>query len=171
MLFVEIGYIENYDVLEKSELSRLESELGRKILSSLIFKRLGIKDYSIAIGEHGKPYIEGMDIHFNISHSLGIVAVAICDFPIGIDIERLREIDKDRQLSFCKRFFVKGEAEYLEKQGFAPFAFYYIWTRKEAYSKCLGAPLASSFKLDTTLESNIETTINNEYVLSIATNI
>ena len=47
--------------------------------------------------ENGKPYIKNYpDYHFNISHSNGAVAIAFSDYPVGVDIEKIRKADMKR---------------------------------------------------------------------------
>lgn len=36
-------------------------------------------------GPHGKPYVDG--VHFSLSHTQGLVAVAVAADPVGIDVE------------------------------------------------------------------------------------
>ncbi len=49
----------------------------------------------------GKPYLEGGEFHFSISHTESMIAIAIAPFNVGIDIE-----NADRQISegVAKRF-------------------------------------------------------------------
>src|SRR6266704_2303945 len=39
---------------------------------------------------HGKPSLRGEDVQFNMSHSHGAVAIAVCTEVVGIDIEYVR---------------------------------------------------------------------------------
>ena len=99
-----------------------------------------------SIGDHGKPYVEDLDVEFNISHSGDMVVCAVDDNPVGIDIEQIRPID----LSVAKRICTEEELLYLfghtpTKKDFGYTAnttvlthFFEIWTEKEAYGKCLG---------------------------------
>jgi 4'-phosphopantetheinyl transferase len=56
-------------------------------------------DIAFARAEHGKPDLEparhGDDtyrVHFNISHTRGLVAVALAGRAVGVDVERVREM-------------------------------------------------------------------------------
>lgn len=69
--------------------------LGRMLL----FRRLTQLGYSFATlpdlahTPHGKPYLVGADLHFSLSHSQGILLLAVSDQqPVGIDVETLRPI-------------------------------------------------------------------------------
>ncbi|RKM60431.1 4'-phosphopantetheinyl transferase superfamily protein [Butyrivibrio sp. CB08] len=51
--------------------------------------------YRIAFGPQGKPYIEGsQDFFFNLSHSGSMVAIAVSDREVGVDIQKLRHFDE-----------------------------------------------------------------------------
>lgn len=44
-------------------------------------------------GPHGRPYLSGADaggLHLSWAHSHGLVAAAVADSPVGIDVERTR---------------------------------------------------------------------------------
>ena len=105
----------------------------------------------IAHGKYGKPYLIDFDnIHFNISHCDGLVACAISDRPIGIDVERIvpfkdnlaKKILTEEEMQFlicCKN----DEIAYKEM-------FFRLWTLKESYIKWNGSgffkePKAVSF--------------------------
>jgi 4'-phosphopantetheinyl transferase len=90
----------------------------------------------------GKPYLDNIDLTFNISHSGNYI---VCAFTrkacIGIDIEQIK-FDMDFQ-SIARKIF--SEEEYLTFLKMSnkekPFAFYRYWTRKEAYLKAIGTGL------------------------------
>jgi 4'-phosphopantetheinyl transferase len=100
-------------------------------------------------GPHGKPEIvwpEGYvgRLHFNVSHTEGVVVLALAEgSPVGVDVERI-----DRPSDFeglARRFFAPEEAEAVaacadENERAA--LFYRIWTLKEAYVKAIGKGLA-----------------------------
>ena len=97
---------------------------------------------------HGKPEIIGpgtvqKPLHFNISHTEGVVVMAISKSGrVGVDVERFdRKMDL---LGLSKRYFAEIEAEALEKcpETMQNELFYRIWTLKEAYVKAIGKGLA-----------------------------
>lgn len=73
---------------------------------------LGEEAYEQAVfvkGEHGKPYITGHPIHYNISHSGQYVVLVVADSEVGVDVQE----KKGRRLTaMAKRFF--SEEEYLQ---------------------------------------------------------
>ncbi len=98
-------------------------------------------------GAHGKPYVEGRSIQFNMTHSNDLALYAIsAEMEVGIDVEYIEH--PRRSDALVKRFFSKQEHE--EYQGFPEdergLAFYRAWTRKEAYLKATG--LGLSYPLD-----------------------
>ena len=91
-------------------------------------------DYEIAYNSQGKPYfLSNCEIFFNISHSSNYVACVIGDRPVGIDIEKAREVRQN----LAKRFFDISEAEWI-KECDSDERFFRIWTLKEAYGKATG---------------------------------
>lgn len=87
-------------------------------------------------GEHGKPYIEGVSLHFNLSHSGEYAVAAFGTTALGVDIERIRSVNE----KLAERFFTKEEAAFLEET--VPTerdrVFTALWTRKESYMKAVG---------------------------------
>jgi 4'-phosphopantetheinyl transferase len=94
---------------------------------------------AFAYCDHGKPKVAG-PFEFSLSHSEDLATLAIAQFGVGVDIERVRKID----YGFAERFFSADEIAGLralpaEKRIDAFFA---CWTRKEAYVKALGQGLS-----------------------------
>lgn len=98
--------------------------------------RIPVESLYLGLGEFGKPYIQNHENwHFNISHTDGIIVIAVSDKPVGVDVERIRKAD----LRIAKRFFTEKEIAYIdelaEKQDER---FFEVWTKKEAYLKYTG---------------------------------
>ena len=94
--------------------------------------------------DRGKPFIKDSNLHFNLSHSGDYAVLAVSDYPVGIDIERL----KYGRMSVAERFFGKEEYEDIINAGSEEKRnrrFLEYWTLKEAYVKYLGEGLAVSF--------------------------
>lgn len=105
-------------------------------IRSLASAELGIdkEQINFEYGKYGKPFIKGhKEWQFNISHTDGMIAIATSDFSIGIDIEKIREPDE----RIARRFFSEKEQEYIRETDSA-IRFFEVWTRKEAYIKCIG---------------------------------
>jgi 4'-phosphopantetheinyl transferase len=100
----------------------------------------------IRTGAHGKPELAGSGASFNLSHSgdLALLAVALGDLQLGIDVEESRPTRPlDRM---ADRFFSAAEASaYAMLPASERVAsFYRLWTRKEAYLKAWGTGLTFS---------------------------
>lgn len=101
---------------------------------------------SFSHGPHGKPVLANGTVHFSLSHSHGLVMVAIAPVEVGCDIER---IDPDLEWQpLAERFFSPGEQQALRDlpETRARRAFFDCWSRKEAYVKAIG--LGLSYPLD-----------------------
>ena len=115
------------------------SLLGDVLVRMEICKIMKMKNDEIEffINAYGKPSLVNNDyIHFNISHSGNYIACAISDKPVGIDIEQIRPVD----LKIAERFFTPYETEYIKDDEHSN-RFYEVWTKKEAYIKCIGKGL------------------------------
>ena len=121
---------------ELKMLSKYKNEVTRKEkLVSLILKKEFIGEYHL--DEHDKPVAD--HTFFNISHSHGVVALAISEtIPVGIDLEILRDYKDD-----LARFIANDEEyEYIKDKQ----SFFEIWTSKESLVKCLGIGLKTKVK-------------------------
>lgn len=79
---------------------------------------------------NGKPYLEGDPLFFSISHSANKALIAICDKPVGADMEILADRNYKAVLSrFCadERKEIKNSHDFLKH-----------WVVREAYIKMLG---------------------------------
>ncbi len=97
------------------------------------------EDIVFKYNRYGKPYVKNIPVHFSISHSGNYVVCAVSENEIGIDIEKIRDIDS----RICKRFATEAEADYISSNQNRIFE---IWTLKEAYFKCIGTGLTSDIK-------------------------
>jgi len=79
-----------------------------------------------------------------LSHSKGVVLIALSlsDIALGVDIEYINS-KRDVQ-SLAKNFYHSTEVEQVKQNGF--FAFYRIWTLKEAISKLFKQPIVITLK-------------------------
>lgn len=98
----------------------------------------------IKIGAYGKPSLEDMPLHFNISHAEDYVICAISACEIGCDIEKIRSAD----LRIAERFFCPEEYSHIASQTSAAdrdLLFYRYWTLKESFIKATGMGLNLPF--------------------------
>lgn len=121
----------------KQKLKIAADHICRKAISE--FCSINPDEINFEISGHGKPYAKGLNVHFSISHSGDYVACAVSDKEIGIDIEKIREINPE----ISKRFACESELEYIKTH---PNGLFEIWTLKEAYFKCIGTGLGTDIK-------------------------
>ena len=95
-------------------------------------------------GKFGKPVLlTGTGIEFNLSHSGDYVLIVVtCELTAGIDVERVREDIEIEKIA--GRYFSQREvSELMELHPEQRLrAFFYGWTRKEAYIKAHGLGLS-----------------------------
>jgi 4'-phosphopantetheinyl transferase len=129
-----------------SELHRNRFIVSRGVLRTLLGDYTGTDSASIGMefSEHGKPSLPGdTALHFNVSHSAGLLALAFAPMPVGVDPDALE---------IAERFFSPAEIELLKAcpEQNRTEAFFTCWTRKEAYIKARGEGLSiplSSFSV------------------------
>lgn len=156
---LSIGDIENSKYIkeeDKKKASRYAYEMGKKEhLASDHFKNKYVGDYYY--NEHNKPVSDST--YFNISHSYGYIAFAMCsDKLIGVDIELVRNVKDDliRYVSSDEEFkFVKGNVD-----------FYKLWTTKESVTKCYGEGILRDVKSIPGLPIDGNKTFNNKEMYS-----
>ena len=155
------------DKLKKEPAKKLSiaaGELARRVIADKF--NINKDDVRFRVDKGGKPYIEGLDVNFSISHSGTIALCAIADSPVGVDIEKIREVD----LSVAKKHFAPDEHDYvLEKLSLSRQRFFEIWTRKEAYVKMLGKGISYFPEFSTMGDAWITTHIRNKYIVSVVT--
>jgi 4'-phosphopantetheinyl transferase len=118
----------------------------RGLVRTLLGEYLGIAPTacSFRTNEHGRPILceAPADIDFNISHTAGLVAVAIAPGPeVGLDVEHVGR--RSVTPNFARRFFSPSEADALDAlpEEARRDRFFDYWTLKEAYIKARGIGL------------------------------
>lgn len=150
---------------KKSKDLKLLSEALAKVAIKKTFG-IDILNQEIDYGEHGKPYIlNHPDVHFNVSHSKNMVVCAVCDTPVGVDVEIIREY-KER---LARRISSDEELDIIEKSENKALEFIKLWTKKEAYLKFLGTGI-QHFDFENALvgmNQNVSTKIYGEYAITV----
>jgi 4'-phosphopantetheinyl transferase len=120
---------------QQGDINRLTAGkyLLKKMLVDLNFQPELLNQY--AINEMGKPYIPGFH-PFNITHSGQVVACAVLlnEGNIGIDVEKIREIEVP---NFTKQFSAPEMMQILSSKN-PNTTFFEYWTMKEAVMKADG---------------------------------
>ena len=103
--------------------------ISRGELKCKLGAMLGVmpQDVSFSYTDCGKPYIDGSNVHFSISHTQNLLAIVIASFEVGIDIEKI--VDRD---------FKKISKRILNMSVTDRENFYKMWTAHEAIVKCEG---------------------------------
>ncbi len=104
---------------------------GMLLMVSL--KQEGISNYRIRTGQGGKPYIEGGEVFFNISHSEERAVIALSDEEVGVDIEKIRHF-KDGLSDYV---FDEREKSYRDQEPEDEICTQ-MWTCKESIMKYVG---------------------------------
>ncbi len=137
---------------------------GRALIKKIAAEKLNTSEESLVFSENinGKPYFTNFpDFHFNISHSEDGIAIAVDKKEIGIDIEKIRNVN----LRVADRFFTDEEKKYVNKDAeFSQKRFFEIWTKKEAYIKKHGLKLAD---LRSAKSENIYTISHENFIISV----
>lgn len=120
------------------EIYRTDNTKVHEKVKILLARKLGggIKIFKT---QNGKPYIEGDPLYFSVTHSADGALIAICDNPIGIDLEFCRP---KRYGSILSKFTDNEKTEIGDNDR----RFFINWTMKEAYIKMSGGTLARDLK-------------------------
>lgn len=144
LLLVDINDVELEDLMSSALLTEnnikdiekisLPETKKEKIASSHL-KNKYIGEYHL--NERGKPLAN--NCHFNISHSHGLVGIAINEkYEIGLDIEKVRDMD-----DLFKRYTMTEEEYSYAKDNEK---FFELWTSKESLIKCRGTGIDKQMK-------------------------
>lgn len=90
--------------------------------------------------DNKKPRLDVEDVYFNLSHSHGVCVLAMGASEIGIDIEKIRDLD------YSKFDFIDAQ----DKEDF-----FKEWTRRESYLKYTGKGL-SNLRMDIPSDAHFE---------------
>ncbi|WP_342026016.1 4'-phosphopantetheinyl transferase superfamily protein [Cytobacillus pseudoceanisediminis] len=123
---------------------QMRSIVGDILIRWLVCKKFKLlnRDLEFTTNEYGKPYIlnKNIGVDYSISHSGSWVVLAVSPHQVGIDIEKVNNID----IKFAKQFFTYEEYQDLinvpseERLDY----FYVLWTLKESYVKAKGKGLS-----------------------------
>jgi 4'-phosphopantetheinyl transferase len=150
-------------VNDKDKYIGLISEI---LMRSIICDKLNICNNHIFFekNQFGKPFLKGYDnFHFNISHSGEWIVCTVDDKDIGVDIEKIQQIN---YIELAQSFFAEKECKFIFEASLNDQLnfFYRIWTLKESYIKADGRGLTIPLK------SFAIEIINNETIDVITTN-
>jgi hypothetical protein len=154
--YIGLSFLSNNT--QRKKLLRAEA---RRILSEFESRPIGEND--IERDAQGRPFFQGGEADFNISHSANLTAVSYVTGAkprpsrTGCDVELIRPRGSMREIA--ESYFSQGERDYIFLQSeFEIKRFYEIWTLKECFLKLKGLsvfdmPSAPSFSDGETLNS------------------
>ena len=157
----------NLSATRKERIDRLKRADDRKrslLGELLVLKLLGSYGISAEIlsADNGRPYLSDPSYFISISHSDEMAVAVICENSVGIDIEKIRELD----LKLVKRVCTVREAEYVKNGENPSLNFLEIWTAKEAYFKKEGTGITNLKSVDI-LDKRRKKIIQNGYIIQI----
>lgn len=139
-------YAVRYDnqIITRKENVQRQKEISYALLRRAVIENCGKEpDFSdIAFGAHGKPYFKSLPVHYNITHTNGLVCLAIHDQEVGIDAEVLRPYYEKRTDRVC----TQEEKKAIEVSPNRDLEFIKYWTLKESYVKYTGDGLGYGAK-------------------------
>lgn len=130
---------------------RHEYLVTRAAICSLLARRLRVSPQELRFDrdELGKPRLASPHAgraYFNLSHTRGLLACALSDSEVGVDVEA---IDTSFDVvSIATRFFSARETRWLEgrPETSRALSFFDLWVLKEAYIKALGTGLREGLR-------------------------
>lgn len=129
--------------------ARRQSLCAHLLLRVLLCNEFGLNNRTLRVKPelNGKPCLHGYPgIAVSLSHTDGMVAAAVANVPVGIDVERIREV----RPGIARRFFTRRERLYARETRDKRI-FFTIWTCKEAAVKMSGETLVSRISMLDTL--------------------
>jgi 4'-phosphopantetheinyl transferase len=130
---------------------------ARGILRELLGRYLGgdPRELRFTAGPHGKPALNGGELHFSLSHSGEQALYAVsAGCEVGVDVERERERDPVIEARLAARLVGDERARALEE--LSPQArrreLLDAWTRYEAEVKCRGTGIGDGLPLGAVAE-------------------
>lgn len=133
--------------------ARAEFLAGRLVIRHALARLCGTTPAAVDLheSERGALSIPDSPWHFNLSHSDGLVVLAVALRPVGVDVEYLARVG--RTVELANRYFSSLEVAALQAlpEASRRDRFFALWTLKEAYIKARGLGLAvplASFSFD-----------------------
>jgi 4'-phosphopantetheinyl transferase len=126
---------------------------GRSTLRHILSLPLGLSPEQVQFeySSHGKPFLKGRPLFFNVSHSGEWGLCAVCwHHDLGVDLERL-DPDLDMML-LARKYFSAQEQKVLHTAAShrRRRTFFRLWTGKEAILKAQGLGLSARLCSTTT---------------------
>jgi len=132
----------------KFEADRIRSIVGICLIKSAVYRAFPGEEVKLETTMEGKPHIANRSgFEFNLSHSGRIIALAEDSYPVGVDVELV----KDKDWKIFHRYLSDDEMTMIESAKDPEACFFEVWTVREAFSKEEGLGLKildSDFTVD-----------------------
>ena len=123
----------------------LSAGAGLLLDDMLMGRGLRERDMRYVEGEHGKPSLEQYPhLHFSLSHSGTLVACAVGEMPLGLDIQTIA-IARESLVNYTLSDDEKAMLRALDGPDAQNAYFTQLWTLKESYAKATGTGLTHDF--------------------------
>ena len=141
-------FLPHLDLSEQTRVFRFHDEANRWTcaaaragLRALLADMLGATPQSLSFvsGRKGKLLLPSAPIHFNVSHTRGLVAIAISGSQVGIDVEPVRmttDLMDIARLAFAPE--MQAALHDCRGETLQARMFFRFWTLGEAYIKATG---------------------------------
>ncbi len=175
-------YEKVYDILGKEERKRVDrykrdDDKKRSLLAHILLKKLMKDEFStqceLLYKENGCPYFKDHNLFVSISHSGDVAFCAVSQNPVGVDVEKIRNISHSLIERVCveeEKTYVLSDVSINESEKISDPTvlkrFFDIWTAKEAYFKMKGSGI-TDLKSVNTLITEKQSFVENGYVFTI----
>jgi len=168
-------YRATFSLLKKSEQDKIiaikkESDKKRSLATKFLLFKAFKENFPLNKPEFnrskkGKPVCDFCFI--SLSHSEDMAVCALSSSPVGIDVEKKRNIQSSEKY----HFFTSEEVEYVNSaDGNVSLKFLEIFTRKEAYLKCTdisSSELSSVSVMADSKDYSFKTQTFDDYIISL----
>lgn len=121
----------------RQDIDAARYRVGAAMVRHALGMRTGVEPARVPVNrrcvcgaDHGKPHWAGSGVHVSVTHAGGLVALAVADVPVGLDVEPRSAADRAWQ----SRSLVCGPTEQCREPGHV----LRTWVAKEAVLKCTG---------------------------------
>lgn len=117
-------------------------------------------------GAHGKPFLKGFPLHFNLSDTKDALAIAVARHELGVDLETCaRTVD---HVGVGTHYFTPQEQAGIAQATDGKRHFLELWTRKEAILKASGVGIMDDLKILRVDQARNELFIGHEAFVALA---
>jgi len=171
----ESDYKNTFSLLEKGEQDKIiakdkDSDKKRSLATKYLLQRALLESFPLnkptfSRNEKGKPVCDFCFI--SLSHSGDMAVCALSSSPVGVDIEKKRNIKRREKY----HFFSEEETAFVNSaEGDISLNFLKVFTRKEAYFKCADVSLSELSLIDLLSDStdySFKTETFDDYIISL----